>query len=44
MSASFEIWLATQPVEIREALKLAFQYGRVEGLETAQDIIRKNNG
>lgn len=42
MSVSFEIWLETQPQEIREALKLAFQYGRIEGLDTATAILRKN--
>lgn len=42
MSVSFEIWLETQPVEIRELLRTAFQYGRLEGLDTANAILRKN--
>lgn len=42
MNVSFEIWLENQPQEIREILRTAFQYGRLEGLEAASAILRKN--
>ena len=40
----FETWLETQPIEIRNALRTAFQYGRLEGLEKATEILKGSLG
>lgn len=36
---TFDEWLQTQPVDQHEALKIAFGYGRIAGLDTAKQII-----
>jgi len=39
---TFQEWLAEQPTELIGKLQVAYDFGRVDGLATAQGIIKRN--
>jgi len=39
---TFKEWLETQPEELRGKLQVAFDFGRIDGLATAQGIVERN--